>query len=65
MSILLNKELCFLGIEEDEDLEEADVQGAINAIKKKGGKILTKTPKAPKIREYHSSSEDENEGTVS
>ena len=49
----------FKGIEDDEDLEEADVQGAINAIKKKGGKMLTK--KKP-LKEYHSSSdEDEDE----
>ena len=50
----------FKGIEDDEDLEEADVQGAINALKKKGGKMLTK-PVAKKVREYHSSSEDEDE----
>ena len=43
-------------------MEEADVQGAINAIKEKGGKILTKkAPKAKPVREYHSSSEDEED----
>merc|ERR1712062_851869 len=48
----------FKGIEDDEDLEEADVQGAINAIKKKGGKMLTK--KKP-LKEYHSSSDEDDE----
>ena len=32
----------YLGIEDDEDLEEADVEMAINAIKKKGGQIKEK-----------------------
>merc|ERR1712038_447233 len=32
----------FKGIEDDEDLEEADVEMAINAIKKKGGQIKEK-----------------------
>ena len=32
----------FRGIEEDEDLEEADVNAAIKAIKKKGGKVPEK-----------------------
>merc|ERR1712062_456486 len=48
----------FKGIEDDEGLEEADVQGAINAIKKKGGKMLTK--KKP-LKEYHSSSDEDDE----
>ena len=33
---------CFEGIEDDEDLEEADLETAIKAIKKKGGKIHQK-----------------------
>ena len=53
----------FQGIEEDEELEESDIKGAINAIKKKGGKIMTKVVEAVKSpaknREYHSDSEDE------
>ena len=49
----------FKGIEDDEDLEEADVQGAIDAIKKKGGKMLTK--KKPPVREYHSSSDEDDD----
>lgn len=31
----------FQGIDEDDDLEEADVQGAIEAITKKGGKVMS------------------------
>merc|ERR1712111_62417 len=49
----------FKGIEDDEDLEEADVQGAIDAIKKKGGKMMTK--KKPPVREYHSSSDEDDD----
>merc|ERR1719219_1315889 len=41
----------FKGIEDDEDLEEADLETAIKAIKKKGGKIHQKVsdsnPNAP------------------
>ena len=55
----------FKGIEDDEDLEESDVQGAITAIRKKGGKVLSKEPKVtskkPPPREYHSDSEDGEE----
>lgn len=57
----------FKGIDEDEDLEEADVQGAIDSIKKKGGKMVEKPAEKPaKKREYNSdnsdsdSSEDDN-----
>ena len=59
----------FQGIDDDEDLEESDIHGAIKEIKKKGGHILskeqvqekdnTKQPPKKKIREYHSDSEDE------
>ena len=53
----------FKGIEDDEDLEESDVQGAITAIRKKGGKVLSKETKVaskkPPVREYHSDSEEE------
>jgi len=35
----------FKGIEDDEDLEEADVEAAIKSIKKKGGKIPEKAQK--------------------
>ena len=31
---------CFEGIEDDEDLEEADIDIAINTIKERGGKPL-------------------------
>ena len=34
--------MCAVGIEDDEDLEEADVNMAIKAIKKKGGQIKEK-----------------------
>lgn len=52
----------FQGIEEDEDLEEADVQKAIESIKKQGGAILTKKQKKAKIQTYNSDeSEDEME----
>ena len=37
----------FKGIEDDEDLEEADVEAAIKSIKKKGGKIPEKAQKKP------------------
>merc|ERR1712062_239174 len=49
----------FKGIEDDEDLEEADVQGAIDAIKKKGGKMLTKKKTIDGETSEDSSSEDE------
>lgn len=35
----------FKGIEEDDDLEEADVEAAIDTIKKKGGKLPDKKKK--------------------
>ncbi len=51
----------FHGIEDDEDLEEADIQNAINTIKSKGGQILTKKERAAKILQYHSDSDGEGE----
>ncbi len=38
----------FAGIDDDECLEDADVEAAISAIKKKGGKIMEKKPE-PKV----------------
>ena len=34
----------FKGIDDDENLEDADVEAAITAIKKKGGKVMEKQP---------------------
>ena len=36
----------FKGIDDDENLEDADVEAAITAIKKKGGKVMEKQPAA-------------------
>ena len=41
------------GIEDDEDLEEADVKQTIESIKKQGGTILTAKQKKAKIQEYN------------
>ena len=56
----------FQGIDDDEDLEESDIHGAIKEIKKKGGHVLskevttTKKPPKKKLREYHSDSEEDD-----
>ena len=42
---LVTRPDVFKGIEDDEDLEEADVEAAIKSIKKKGGKIPEKAQK--------------------
>lgn len=49
----------FKGIEDDEDLEDADVENAIKSIKKRGGQVMTKKQKKAKIREYNSDDSDE------
>merc|ERR1712029_749315 len=51
----------FQGIEDDEELEEADVKEAIENIKKQGGKILTSKQKKAKIQAYNSDDSDEEE----
>merc|ERR1711884_556872 len=51
----------FQGIEDDEELEEADVKEAIENIKKQGGKILTSKQKKAKIQAYNSDDSDEDE----
>merc|ERR1719295_1330431 len=43
----------FKGIEDDEDLEEADVEAAIKSIKKKGGKIPEKAQKKATNQPHH------------
>jgi hypothetical protein len=48
----------FKGIDDDERLEDADVEAAITAIKKKGGKILQKETKSSAESGYTS---DESE----
>ena len=45
MQVWFDKDI-FKGIDDDECLEDADVEAAITAIKKKGGKILEKQPAA-------------------
>jgi len=51
----------FQGIEDDEDLEEADVKKAIESIKKQGGAILTAKQKKAKIQAYNSDDSDDDE----
>lgn len=51
----------FQGIEDDEDLEDADVENAIKNIKKRGGQVLTKKQKKAKIMEYNSDDSDEEQ----
>ena len=51
--IIFENEFLILGIEDDEDLEEADVKQAIESIKKQGGAILTAKEKKAKIQAYN------------
>jgi len=51
----------FQGIEDDEDLEEADVKQAIESIKKQGGAILTAKQKKAKIQAYNSDESDDDD----
>ena len=80
MSSPLNKiPIIHIGIEEDEDLEEADVEMAISTIKKQGGKIQEKSknvadskltketeetePKAKKSKKTENSSKQNGHGS--
>merc|ERR1711971_1011818 len=49
----------FQGIEDDEELEEADVKKAIQSIKNQGGAILTAKQKKAKIQAYNSDDSDD------
>ena len=51
--IIFENEFLILGIEDDEDLEEADVKQAIESIKEQGGAILTAKQKKAKIQAYN------------
>jgi len=51
----------FQGIEDDEELEEADVKKAIQSIKNQGGAILTAKQKKAKIQAYNSDDSDDEE----
>ena len=51
----------FTGIEDDEELEEADVKKAIQSIKNQGGAILTAKQKKAKIQAYNSDDSDDEE----
>ena len=51
--IIFENKFLILGIEDDEDLEEADVKQAIESIKKQGGAILTAKQKKAKIQAYN------------
>merc|ERR1711956_118766 len=51
----------FQGIEDDEELEEADMKKAIQNIKNQGGAILTAKQKKAKIQAYNSDDSDDEE----
>ena len=50
-------------IDDDSDLEEAEMERAVNIVQKKGGKIKKKNemPKEKSKQEYHSDSDEESE----
>lgn len=54
----------FKGIEDDEALEDADVQNAIDNIEKKGGQVLKRKEKPTILQQYHSDGSDEEEEKV-